>query len=259
MLPVTIVISGASSGLGAALACQYAANGIVLGLLGRDSQRLEQVAEQCRTLGATVETALIDITDRDAMQRFMIDFDSRHPVDLCIANAGISAGSSGGGESTEQATRIFNVNTLGVMHCINPLLEPMQKRHKGQIAIISSIAGFRGLPTAPAYSMSKAAIRYYAQALRGQLYRDNIHVSTICPGFIKTPMTDVNPFPMPFMVTAEYAAKAIKRGLEKRQKTIAFPWPLVMMARIQNLLPEWVMHKIYARIPAKPSEDELNK
>lgn len=254
-----IVITGASSGLGAALARLYAAQGVTLGLVGRDVQRLQKVAKKCQSLGAQVEIATINVTDAHAMHEFLTDFDVRYPVDLCIANAGISAGSAGGGESIEQATRILNVNLLGVLHTVNPLLSGMKKRQNGHIAIISSIAGFRGLPTAPAYSVSKAAVRYYAQALRAQLYHDHIHVSTICPGFIKTPMTDVNPFPMPFMVTAENAAKRIKRGIEKRKKMIAFPWTLVWMARLQNILPEYVMHKIYARIPAKPSENEIKQ
>lgn len=255
MLPETIVITGASSGLGAALAQAYADKGVTLGLLGRNPERLQDIAEQCRLKGAYVETATVDVTDAQAMENWLTAFDMRHPVDLCLANAGISAGSGGGGESTEQATRIFAVNTLGVLYTVNPLLAAMRKRRRGQIALVSSIAGFRGLPTAPAYSMSKAAIRYYGQALRAQLSKDNIHVSTICPGFIKTPMTDVNPFPMPFMVTAEYAANYIKWKLAKRKKLIAFPWPLVWMARIQNMLPEFILNKIYARIPAKPSQD----
>lgn len=254
MFPATIVITGASSGLGAALALSYADKGIVLGLSGRNETRLHMIAEQCRDKGATVETALIDVTNTQAMQHWILDFDSRYPVDLCIANAGISAGSGGGSESIEQATRIFNINYFGVLHLVDPLIPLMRKRQYGQIALVSSIAGFRGLPTAPAYTVSKAALRYYGQALRAALYKDNVHVSIICPGFIKTPMTDINPFPMPFRVTAEYAADHIKRGLAKRKKLIAFPWPLLWMSRLQNMLPDFILHRIYAKIPAKPSQ-----
>lgn len=254
MLTASIVVTGASSGLGAALALAYADKNVILGLLGRHKERLEAIAKQCRAKGAIVETATIDVTHANDMRVWLLDFDARHPVTLCIANAGISAGSAGGGETTEQAKHIYDVNVLGVLHTVNPLLLAMKRRQNGQIGLVSSIAGFRGLPTAPAYSVSKAAIRYYAQALRAQYHQDNIHVTVICPGFIKTPMTDVNPFPMPFMVRAEDAAMRIKNGLEKRKKMIAFPWPLVWMAKIQNFIPECVMHRIYARIPAKPSE-----
>lgn len=257
MLPSTILITGASSGLGTALALSYADKGVTLALLGRDASRLADIARQCQDLGAHVETAAIDVTDSQKMQDWITSFDARHPVDLCIANAGISAGSGGGGETIAQATHIINVNLLGVLHTVQPLLAPMQNRQRGHIAVVSSIAGFRGLPTAPAYSVSKAAVRYYAQSLRALLFKDHIHVSTICPGFIKTPMTDVNPFPMPFMVTAEYAAAYIKHKLTRKKKMIAFPWPLVLMAKMQNLLPDFILNKIYARVPAKPSQTDM--
>lgn len=258
MKPKSIIITGASSGLGASLALAYADKDIKLGLSGRDAQRLEQVADQCRAKGAIVEIATIDVTNAPAMEEWLTGFNNRYPVDLCIANAGISAGSGGGGESVEQATRIFDINLLGVLHTVEPLLPFMRTRGKGQIAIVSSVAGFRGLPTAPAYSVSKAAVRYYGQALRAALYRYGVSVSVICPGFIKTPMTDVNPFPMPFMVTAEKAADHIKRKLASGTKLIAFPWPLVWMSRIQNLLPDFILDKIYARVPAKPSQADMN-
>jgi len=254
MTPKTIVITGASSGLGAALARTYAQPGMVLGLLGRHAERLENVARLCRQQGAVVETAVLDVMDVAAMTDFLTRFDRSHPIDLCIANAGISAGSGGGGETLVQATRIFDVNLHGVLNTIHPVMDCMIPRKYGQIAIVSSIAGFRGLPTAPAYTASKAAVRVYGQALSGLLSRNNIHVSVICPGFIKTPLTDVNPFPMPLMMSADKAAGIIKNDLRRRKTKIVFPLRLALIARLQNLLPDLLLNWIYTKIPNKPAE-----
>lgn len=250
-----ILITGASSGLGTALAREYAHSGVVLGLLGRDATRLEQVATACRTQGALVETGTVDVTDADAMQDWITAFDARYPVDICIANAGISAGGGGTGESVAQMRRIIEVNLMGVLHTVQPLVPLMRGREKGKIALVGSLAGYRGLPTAPSYSISKAALRTYAQSLRTSLYRHHISVSLVTPGFIKTPLTDVNPFPMPFLMPPEKAARLIRMGIEKRKAFITFPWPMVTLAKLQNVLPEWLRSRIYGRIPNKPPTD----
>ena len=249
-----IIITGASSGLGAALALEYARPENVLGLIGRDMARLEAIARYCRQQGATVNVATIDVTDGLALAGWLNNFDRQHPIDLCIANAGVSAGTGGGGESVEQARHIFNVNVNGVINTITPVAECMKLRGKGQLSLVSSIAGFRGSPTAPAYSASKAAVRYYAQALRGEFSPHGVDVSVICPGFIKTPMTDVNPFPMPFIISAEKAARIIRRQLAKGKAKIIFPLPMALLARLQNLLPDTLMNRIYLSVPAKPAE-----
>ena len=247
-----IVITGASSGLGAAMAVEYAGSGIVLGLIGRNAERLEAVAAKCRSKGATVITALLDITDAAATDQWLKEFNRSHPIDLCIANAGISAGTGGSGESVEQIHRIFNVNVNGVINTIHPAMACMQQRGKGQLALVSSIAGFRGSPTAPAYSASKAAVRYYGQALQGFLTPQGIEVAVICPEFIKTPMTDVNPFPMPFIISADKAARVIKNELFKGKRLITFPWPMALIARLQNLLPDAWVNRLYMSVPSKP-------
>lgn len=247
-----IVITGASSGLGAALALEYAQENIVLGLTGRHATRLEQVASQCRHKGATVITKVLDIIDSHAVSEWLIAFDTEFPVTLCIANAGISAGTGGAGELLEQAHRIFAVNIDGVLNTLHPLIDRMQIRKSGQLALVSSIAGFRGSPTAPAYSASKAAIRYYGQALQGALAPFGIQVSVICPGFIKTPMTEVNPFPMPFLMNSAKAANTVRKGLDKKRSLIVFPWQMALLARLQNLLPDTLINKLYRSVPAKP-------
>lgn len=247
-----IVITGASSGLGAALARIYAGPGVVLGLIGRDTDRLNVVAKAAQSKGAQTITASLDVTNAAAMTVWLNDFDTAHPIDLVIANAGISGGPGVmNGEDPHQVKKIYDVNVYGVFNTIHPVIERMQKRGRGQVAMVSSIAGFRGSSTAPAYSSSKAAVRYYGQALYALLGPQNIAVSVICPGFIETHMTAANNFPMPFIMKADQAAAIIKRGLEKKKYMIAFPWQMALAARLQNLLPTSLINKIYSKLPAK--------
>ncbi|MBI1275231.1 SDR family NAD(P)-dependent oxidoreductase [bacterium] len=246
------IITGASSGIGAALAESLARRGgWRLHLLGRDHARLEQVAAQCNQSGAEVHTHVADVTDADAMQRMLAAIQAQGPVDLVIANAGISGGSDGGAEKTEQMRRIINVNLLGVINSIQPLLPHMIAQGRGRIAIISSLAGFRGLSTAPAYSTSKVAARAYGEALAPMLAKHGITVTTVCPGFIKTPMTDVNPFPMPFLMSAEKAAGYMLPRILNGNRLIAFPLPMALAARILALLPRAIGDRLIARMPNK--------
>ena len=163
--------------------------------------------------------------------------DRETPVDLCIANAGISGGTGRRGESEEQARRILAVNVDGVLNTIHPLIGPMTARGRGQLALVSSLAGFRGYPGAPAYCASKAAVRSYGESLRLDLRAAGIEVSVICPGFVKSRITDRNRFPMPFLMDADRAASIIKRGLERNRGRIAFPLPTYLMAWMVAVLP----------------------
>lgn len=247
------MITGASSGLGAALAVRYARAGNTLHLQGRNADNLEKTAEICRKNGAVVYSKIIDVTDEISMKNWVEEADKISPLDLLIANAGISAGTGGGGESVQQVKRIFATNIDGVINSIQPAIAPMLGRKSGQIAIMSSLAGIRALPSSPAYSASKACVRYYGESLRGVLLSRGVSVSVICPGYIRTPMTAVNNFPMPFIMTAEKAAKIIARGLEKRRGRIAFPLglylPLWWIACLSPRLTDWA----FSRLPAKPS------
>lgn len=246
-----LVITGASSGLGAALAFAYAAPGNTLALTGRDAARLESVADACRSRGAEVVTAALDVTDRAALSTWLAAIE---PVDLVIANAGISAGTGGYGESEAQARRIFAVNVDGVLNTVYPLLPGMIRRGQGQVALMSSLAAFRGMPGAPAYSASKGAVRMLGEGLRSELLPHGVAVTVICPGFIKTPMTAVNDFPMPFLMEADAAARLIRNRLEKRPAQIAFPWPLFALARLLACLPLFLSSWILAHGPKKPGQ-----
>ena len=197
-----------------------------MALGGRDRDRLEATAELCRRAGAAVEIAAVDVTDAAAMDAWLVAADAAAPLDLVIANAGISAGTGRGGETAEQARQIFRTNIDGVVNTVQPAIACMQPRRRGHIAIVSSLAAYRGFPGAPAYCASKAAVRAYGEALRGALHGDKIGVTVICPGFVESGMTAVNEFPMPMLMTAENAADRIHRAIARNKASLAFPWPL---------------------------------
>ena len=252
-----IAITGASSGLGAALAVQLARHGATLHLHGRSRERLEKTAVRCRQQGAVVHCQAGDVCDTDAMYAWLHNIDRAAALDLVIANAGISAGTGKSGESDAQAREIFAANINGVLNTIHPVIPLMAARGRGQIALMSSLAGIRGLPSAPAYSSSKAWVRFYGEGLRGWLAQYGIKVSVICPGYIKTPMTETNDFPMPFVMEADKAARIIARGLSRNRARIAFPkrlyWPLWL---ISCLPPSWT-DGFFARLPGKSSFSEI--
>ena len=249
--PSSVLITGASSGLGGALARAYAAPGVFLALSGRNRQRLEATAEACRRAGSEVETALVDVTDRTAMKEWIEETDAAHPLDLVIANAGISSGSGGSGESEDQVRDIFAVNLAGVLNTVLPVMPLMQDRRRGQIALMSSLAGLRGLPSAPAYAASKAAVKSYGEGLTGLLAADGIRVSVVCPGFVESGITARNTFPMPLLMKAPKAAAKIRRGLEKGRPLIAFPWQLYWTLWLLADLPRWLSDRLFGRLPKK--------
>jgi len=249
--PRSIVITGASSGIGAALAQAYAGPGIALALLGRNTDRLEQTAAACRSAGASVITAPLDVTDADAMRDWLLERDRTDPIDLIIANAGISGGTGGDGEGEAQARRIFAVNIDGVLNTVLPLLPAMTGRGRGQIALMSSLAGFMGFPGAPAYSASKAAVKAYGEALRGSVHGRGVGVSVICPGFVTSPMTAANDYAMPFLMPADKAAAIIKGGLARNRARIAFPWPMLALVRFAAILPAALVDRMTRRLPEK--------
>jgi len=250
--PRSILITGASSGLGAALAVAYAAPALRLALTGRDAARLAATAEACRAAGATVEHALLDVTDAEAMAAWIGAVDDGGALDLVIANAGVSGGMVGG-EDEGQTRHLFAVNVGGVLNTVLPLIPRMQARRRGRIALMSSLAAFRGLPGAPAYAASKAAVKAWGEGLSGRLRRDGVAVSVICPGFVATPMTALNPYPMPLIMAADRAAHLIKRRLARGRVRIVFPWPLYALVRLFAALPPGLTDPLFARLPEKPS------
>jgi short-subunit dehydrogenase len=237
-----VIITGASSGLGASLARAYAAPNVALGLLGRYRRRLEATAQVCEARGAAVNMAIIDVTDASAMASWLREFDGRHPVDLLIANAGTSAGpdADSPSEGTETAARQVGVNLMGAINTVEPLLPALCARRRGRVAAVASIAAYRGLPYSPGYCASKAGLRAYAEALRPRLERHRIGVTVVCPGFFESPMTDRFDGPTPFLLSSEGAARIVKRGIDRGRRRVAFPRPLVLGLQFCDIAPAFI-------------------
>jgi short-subunit dehydrogenase len=246
--PSHVLITGATSGIGAALALAYAAPGVRLALLGRDEARGRAVAEACRAKGALVAVLLVEVTDAEVMARAATLVDDAHPLDLVIANAGVSGASLGTGAGV---ARLFAVNVMGVVHTVEPLLPRMIARGRGQVALMSSLASFVARPGTEAYCASKAAVRIWGEGLRERLRGTGVEVSVICPGFVDTPLTRRNPFPMPMLMAPEPAAALIKARLARGRARIAFPWALYWGARLAGLLPAAAQRLATARWPGK--------
>lgn len=250
---MNILITGASSGIGRALTLHYAKSDVNLFVCARNAESLANLKASTQELKANVFVKILDVTNREGVRLWIKKIEENYQLDLVIANAGISAGTSGGTEPEEQIRKIFDVNLNGVLNIINPVIEKMKARKSGQIAIVSSLAGFRGLPSSPAYSASKAAVRVYAEGLRGNLAEFGIKVSAICPGYVKTPMTDVNDFYMPFLIAAPKAAKKIAEGIRKNKSRITFPFPLYFVVWFLSILPPSLTDKLFAKLPKKKS------
>lgn len=249
--PRSIFITGASSGLGKALAVAYAEPEVTLFLCGRDTRRLKETVELCMAQKANVHAFVFDVTDEKATAEAFKEAIKIRPIDLVIANAGVSAGVIGMPENGDCARGIINTNVGGVVNTVLPAIDFFKKNHSGQIAIISSIAGYRGMSSCPAYSASKACTKAWGEGLRGFLKPFGIAVSVICPGFIETPLTDKNKFKMPFIMHAGKAADIIKRRLRHNPAIIAFPWPMALGAWLGSALPSWIILPILGLFPKK--------
>ncbi|MCL2468626.1 MAG: SDR family NAD(P)-dependent oxidoreductase [Alphaproteobacteria bacterium] len=245
--PKNILITGASSGLGAAMALAYAAPGQTLFLGGRNQTRLADIALQAQAQGAQVITKIIDVADADAMKLWIEESDDFFALDLVIANAGISGLTDG----QSQDEPLLATNVQGVLNTLHPALARMKQRQKGQIALMSSLAGFRGFAGAAGYCASKAFVRVYSEALRLDCRPYNVAINVICPGFVRTPMTDVNDFTMPFLMEPTRAAALIKTGLGKNKGRISFPWPLAAVVKLVTICPSSWLDLFLARLPQK--------
>ncbi len=231
-----VFLTGASSGIGEALARLYAARGATLGLVARRGDFLDRLKS---SLSTPVETYACDVRDAAAMRAAGAAFTSRHGVpDLVIGNAGVSYGNITMFEKDVEVFReILEINVIGLVNTFHPFAAAMRQRGSGTFAGIASVAGFRGLPGATGYSASKAAAISYLEGLRVEMRPRGVRVVTVCPGFIATPMTSRNPYPMPFILGAEDAARRIARVLDSSKSFAVIPWQMAIVGRLLKLVP----------------------
>ncbi len=246
-----VIISGASSGIGAALARGYAKRGAILGLMARRGAELERLAGEFKTPTFVYP---VDVRDSAALAAAAHDFITRSGnPDIVIANAGISVGTlTEFAEDISTFQKVLDTNVLGMVRTFQPFLAGMRANGRGTLVGISSVAGYRGLPGGAAYSASKAAAISYLESLRVELRASGVKVLTVCPGYIATPMTAQNPYPMPFLLSAEQAAKKIASLVERGSAYAVIPWQMAIVARLLHVMPNWLYDWAFAHAPRKP-------
>lgn len=252
---MNVFLTGASSGIGAALARQYAREGAQLGLFARRADALAALASTLRPL--TPEIYAGDVRDEAALRGAAADFTMRHgAADVVIANAGISRGTlTEYAEDNAGFRATFDINVMGMLYTFQAFLPAMRAVRAGKLVGIASVAGFRGLPGAGAYSASKAAAISYLESLRIETAGSGIEVITICPGYVATPMTANNPYRMPFLLSAERAAWLIVRAIASGRRFYVLPWQMRWAGRLLRLLPRAVYDRAFANVSRKPREN----
>ena len=238
------VVTGASSGIGRALAVALAARGGRVGAIARREPELRALAAEVHSRGGTLEVAVADVGDRASVGAAIRALAGKlGAVDLLIANAGVSEFSGAASMNVPAVETMMRVNFLGVVYAFEAVLEPMIARRGGHLVAMSSLAAYKGLPGSAGYCASKAAVNNYVEALRIELRAHRVAATTVCPGFIDTPMTKQNTEPMPFLMTAERAAEKILRALPRRPAVYDFPWPMRLLMR----LAKWAPDRLIAR------------
>jgi NAD(P)-dependent dehydrogenase (short-subunit alcohol dehydrogenase family) len=246
-----VFITGASGGIGAALAAHYAGQGALLGLCAR---RAGIVGALLARLGGKGASYQVDVTDAGSVQEAARDFAARFGApDIVIANAGISVGTSAENSDDLAAFRkVMDTNVYGMAATFQPFVESMRERRSGTLVGIASVAGFRGLPGAGAYGASKAAAMTYLESLRVELHPSGVSVVTVCPGYVRTPMTAVNRYRMPFILEADEAARRIERVISRKRRLAVIPWQMALASCAFRSLPGWLYDRVFAHAPRKP-------
>jgi short-subunit dehydrogenase len=253
--PQRVFITGASSGIGQAFARYYAKQGAQLGLIARSNEALKALAAEIGPLCAIYP---LDVRDAAALNQAAEDFMQRFGVpDIVIANAGVSRGTlTEHKEDTAAFRAIMEINVLGMVHTFQPFIAPMKTSPgKGRLVGIASVAGIRGLPGAEAYSASKAAVIGYLESLRIEVANYGIAVTTIAPGYIRSPMTDVNTYRMPFLMDVDIAVQKFAKAIANRRRFVIIPWQMGIVARLMRLMPAGLWDWAAKKAPHKPRLD----
>jgi short-subunit dehydrogenase len=249
--PFKVFITGASSGIGLALAEQYARQGATLGLVAR---RLDALAEFARRFPElSIATYSADVRDAQALAqaagRFVADYGL---PDVVIANAGVSKGVAAGYGDLDTFREVMDINCFGMAATFEPFAKAMTEARRGTLVGIASVAGVRGLPGSGAYSASKAAALTYLESLRVEMRPFGVAVVTIAPGYIRTPMTAHNPYPMPFLMDPERFAQKAVAAIARKARFAVLPWPMRVVAALLRCLPRWLYDRLFEKAPRKP-------
>ncbi len=250
-MPLRIIISGASSGLGLALALHYLERGATVAAFARRGDILQTLATK---FPGQVFYYALDVRDGQALQNAANDFIARAGApDIVIANAGVSIGTlTEFAEDIDTFQQVMDINVVGMVKTFQPFVAAMRAAQSGTLVGIASVAGFRGLPGASAYCASKAAAIAYLESLRVELRGSNVKVVTICPGYIATPMTTHNPYPMPFILDADEAAKRMVRAIERQVIFTVIPWQMDLVGHVLKYLPNFIYDRLFVNAPRKP-------
>jgi short-subunit dehydrogenase len=236
-----VLITGASSGIGRALALEFARQGYPVGLVARRTEALESLAQEVRSAGGTAELAAADVGSEPALTAAVASLEAAQgPVEILVANAGISRKVTAAQLNLADLALVMEVNYLGAVRAAAAVLPGMLERGRGQLVVVSSVAAFRGLPGSGAYSASKAAISNFWEALRGELREVGIACTTIHPGYIDTPLTQKNKYPMPFLVDVNVAARKMVRGIQARKRQVNLPWQMIALMTLVRHMPDWI-------------------
>jgi short-subunit dehydrogenase len=247
------VVTGASSGIGWALAHTLAAEGCKVGLVARRREQLDKLAEEIAKTGGVTAVAVADVAERaQAVSAIHAVAEQLGPVDLLIANAGVGAPTTIEPFNVGDVEKMFRVNVLGVVYSLEAVLPQMLQCHRGHLAAVSSLAAYKGLPGESGYTASKAAVNVFMDGLRIQLRSKGIAVTTICPGFVKTPMTEVNEFKMPWVLSADEAARRIVRALKRKRKVYNFPWQTTLLMKLARWAPDWLLDRMMGTYNENP-------
>jgi NAD(P)-dependent dehydrogenase (short-subunit alcohol dehydrogenase family) len=250
-MPLRLVVTGASSGLGLALARHYLQRGATIAAFARRGELLRMLSAE---FPGKVFCYALDVRDSAAVKQAASDFMAHSGVpDVVIANAGVSTGTlTEYAEDIDSFQKVMDINVLGMVKTFQPFIAAMRASQRGTLVGIASVAGFRGLPGASAYSASKAAAISYLESLRVELRGSGVKIVTICPGYIKTPMTSVNPYPMPFILDADEAARRIALAIKRQAAFAVIPWQMDLVGQLLKCLPNWIYDRLFVNAPRKP-------
>lgn len=240
-----VFLTGASSGIGEALAIELAKKGAILGLLARREELLKSLAEKCESVGGKARIFACDVVDEegvtDAAESLRKEFGK---INILIANAGIAGPKHAKDLTTADVRKVIDINFMGAVNAVTAVLPKMIEQKNGHLVAISSLAGFRGLPRSASYSASKGAMTNFFESVRLDVHSLGIDVTIIQPGFIKTPLTSGRENKMPFLMELDEAIPYFIRAIEKKKKFSAFPWQLATFVRLGRIFPAWLYDKI---------------